>query len=245
MAEILANYSTLPVAQPHPNTAIKRLPVLVQERIDAASLPAGYIRAIADLRAAKHELADCTTIESAKTWSEKADLVAQAAKILKDAELASEAREVKFHAYRRMGLLAEKLQPAVRKRVSGVSGGFRGSSPGPAALLRGRGLSYRQADNARVLARMKESDFDAAVKAGRSITAVAATERNHRCSDAWMWLTRGEGTVRLPSVRNFLRQRAARDVASRLAPGEAKAARELARDLIEWLDEFEQWLPKE
>lgn len=104
------NYSTMPTGLPTPNAISQRLPVVVRDKIADARLPMSYERMLEAAADCKRELAETESLDVAKTASDKAELYGQAAKILKDAKLASEAREIKNLAYRRMGLIVTRME---------------------------------------------------------------------------------------------------------------------------------------
>lgn len=281
--EINANYNTLPVGQPKPNVALKKLPVVVREKVDASRLPVQYDEAV-------KALAACTTIDESKHWADKAEALAAWAKVYKDDQVAIEARRLKLHAYRRMGELAQELEKqrvehttreardklareteaeigrlrSIGLKATGANAGNRellrltrrlhkikaGSvhgaghvHPAPVKRLQAVGLSETQAMKAMQLTRVLPEEFKQAVDRAEALGVAAKRGAIHaRSSEAWRWLST-EGP-RLSSVRSVLRHRTPRDVAFLIAPGEVKAARELAIDLIDWLDAFEQALPK-
>lgn len=243
------NYSTMPSGLPTPNGAIKKLPVVIRDRIPHVPMPVEYFDACKALQA-------CLTIDEGKYWADKADALAAWAKIYKSDEAAIAARRLKLQAFRRMGELAGELAPQRATGKPNPKGGFTGSSPGPQALLRGHGLSKSQARDARRLAQLSKSEADTAVKRGMSVGKAAylgrgrtANNYGRKSSDAYSWLTAGSGLQdgTSPSchrVRSAFRSRDPHEVAEGISKGEVKQARELAIELIEWLDAFEQALPK-
>jgi hypothetical protein len=92
--------------------------------------------------AACKALAEVSTVLDAKYFSDKADALATWAKIYKSDEAAVAAKRLKIHAYRKMGEIAEQLQPTSRRSL----GRGKGSSPGANSLLMENGLTVGQAN---------------------------------------------------------------------------------------------------
>lgn len=253
---INANYSTLPVGQPHPNAALKKLPVSVRDRMATVPMPVEY-------EAACKALAACESIDEGKYWSDKADALAAWAKIYKSDEAAVAARRLKLQAFRRMGQIAEELRPPAEKWTKERHAAYerdrragkvppKSRNKGAHSLLIEHGFSKNVAPTILAAARAPEAEFEKLVEKGAGVIRAGLAGRGlGRCnrqlkSDAWTWLldTRFSGP-KLRDVRTAIRGRDPKDVAFLIAPGEVQQARELALELIEWLDAFEQALPKE
>jgi hypothetical protein len=120
----------------------------------------------------------------------------------------------------------------------------------PASLLREHGLTAFEATNSMRLARMPEEKFRNAVESGATPRSIAflgrGLGRQGRAvsSEGWTWLALIGSGARLPAVRSLLKSRSARSVAAGLTKDEADKARKLVVEIVEWLDEFEQYLPK-
>lgn len=204
-------------------------------------VPIEYEQACADLE-------KCINLDEAKYWSDKADALAAWALIYRDDKAGVTARRVKLKAYDRMGALARELQPT--KHLGGRRGG---STPGPAKLLHDHGLKSDQAAAALAISRAPRDKFNKALDDAIGIHRARTLFRGHGrlsgrpvSSDAWVWLTdQNGGGPNLHQARAAMRNRPARDVAAEINPGEAKVARALVTWIVEWLDEFEQYLPKE
>lgn len=188
----------------------------------------------------------CMSIDDAKYWSDKSDALAAWAKIYKQDETGRQAKRLKLHAFRRMGEIAAELQGDRPSRGRG--------NKGPGTTLIASGLSARNATAAVRLSRAPQPKFNTlverAVSVGRANSElIGVSGANYRrSSDSWRWLTSTtapeNSTPHLLSVRSALRRRAAKEVAAGISDGEIIAARSLAVELMEWLDEFEQYLPK-
>jgi hypothetical protein len=183
-------------------------------------------------------LAACLTIDDAKYWSDKSDALAAWAKIYHDDQASTDARRVKLKAYRRMGELARELRPT-RK-------------PSANKLLREHGIDQHHARVALSLSLAPEKEFSKVVerapglhKAALQFRGLGARAGKTVSTDAWVWLASGKiNGGSLYSVRTAFRQRAARDIAAQISQGEVKVARELVREIVDWLEEFEAALPK-
>lgn len=207
-------------------------------------VPVEYEQAVAALQ-------QCVDLDEAKYWENKADALAAWARIYRDDEVGLKAKKLKLHAYRRMSQLAMELRPggpAVRKGAQGCAGHL----PGPRSLLIEHGVGPQKATDMMRIGRMPEGKFQEAVRQARPVRFVSTDSRglrgNYRTSsEGWIWLTRHETSdgLRLGRVRDRMLKRRAKDVAAQISPGEVKAARTLVQQIQEWLDEFEQYLPKE
>lgn len=170
-------------------------------------------------------------MDEAKYYSDKADALAAWAKIFRSNEAALEAKRLKLHAYRRMSQLAEQLRPMPR-------GGNGGMKPGPSALLQEYGLSRPAANAARRIGKIPERSFEKLVASPNPP------------SPTRLWVTSGAGSsawhefnlIGPVKMRSFCRRYPAKDMARALTKDEAVKAREIVREVIEWLDAFDQAL---
>jgi hypothetical protein len=173
-------------------------------------------------------LAECMTFEDTKYWSDKADALAAWAKIYHSNETLRKAKQLKLHAYRRMGQLAGELRPKTARNL-----------PGPVSLLLENGLSRMDATAADRIGKMTEKRFDRILENPKAPTSIV-TEM-YRRDPTWAEFARTA-----MSLRSFCRGNTPASVASivRALDKEAYTARELVTELSEWLDEFESRLPK-
>ncbi len=220
------------------------VPTYVEEKIPNAILPVEYT-------AACRSIANCRNINDAKYWSDKAEALAAWAKIYKNDQAALEAKRLKLHAYRRMSQLADELQPANLR--SGPKGG---GAPGPRALLQKHGLGRETVKNIRRIGAIPALKFEEIISSpkppGIAIAAakgIGHSGRQHRTtsSDSWRLLS-VSSMIGGPNLRRFVqlfcRRFDPRQLATTLNPGEYETARELAREAVEWLDEFDRRIPK-
>lgn len=188
-------------------------------------VPIEYEEAVKALKA-------CITLDEAKVWDNKADMLAAWAKIYHSNEAEVAAKRLKLHAYRRMGQLAEEIRPS---RVRHRDGKF---GPSIAAVLVESGLKKSQAQAAVFVGKLPSRTFDSVV-ASKTPAAPSVLLRSSAGSELWMKFS--------PSMQSFraaCRAHRALDVARGLTEREGSTARSLSSELQEWLDEFEQHLPK-
>jgi hypothetical protein len=203
-----------------------QLPAVIKLRIPDAKLPVEY-------EAACKALATVTTIDEAKFWTDKAEALAAWAKIYKSDRAAVEAKRLKLHAYRRMGELAAELRPSPVRD---------GHTKGPASLLMERyGFTRARATTARRLANMSDAEFADLSEGAAPLYRVL--QNGAASSGAWHTLMYSSGGG-LCHSRSFCRRFSASELARGLKLDEVDKARELVRELSDWLDEFEQHLPK-
>jgi hypothetical protein len=196
---------------------------------------------IAEYETAINALAACVTLDEAKYWDNKADAIAAWAKIYHDETAARRAKQLKLHAYRRMGQLAQELRPTRLGSLPGVCGG--GNPRGAPSLLMEQGLRRSQALIAVRFAKTDAARFKEFIEAPRPPSfSTAYKSLVGKGSDAWQsFAGTGQG---VSHFRAFIRSHSAGKLAAELAPDEAEKARALVTELQEWLDEFEQHLPK-
>lgn len=172
-------------------------------------------------------LAACVGLDDAKTWSDKADALAAWAKIYHDDKITRQAKELKLHAYRRMGELAREIQP--RKST------FRkGTTPGPQALLEESGLTKSQAGAAIGLAKLTDGRFNellASPKVPAPTIAVRSLSENR------IWLE-------ISSAMSIMRLRIGKNEPGKVAQmvKDREKCRETCIAITDWLDEFERRL---
>lgn len=193
-------------------------------------VPVEYERAVA-------ALVECRTLEEAKYWDNAADALAAWAKIYKSEQVEREWRALKLHAYRRMGQLGGIKQPTVLKGIPGPNG-FQGSNPGPAAYLRDHGLNRGQANWARRLALMDENEFNRISNLPRPPSPAKIQSLGN--SNWTIFAQKG-----FYSFSSVISRSKAHETAKLVDKRDAESVRSIAKRMIDWLDEFEQHLPKE
>jgi hypothetical protein len=181
-------------------------------------------------------LAECITLDEAKYWDNKADALAAWAKIYHSPDAERKAKQLKLHAFRRMGQLADELRPSSKSRRIGTTG-WGGSLPGSRALLIEHGATKSQARAMRDLATMEESKFSRIVELPKPPAPNFASNRYGHGSEAWKaW------SLSAMSFRSNLRKQTALAVANGMTPEEKIRAVALVRDIADWLDEFDRCL---
>lgn len=112
-------------------------------------------------------LAACTTLDESKYWADKADALAAWAKIYHSREAELKAKQLKLHAYRRMGELAQDLRPS---KVGRPRNDQERSTADD--LLRSHGLSITGSRAARRLAHIPQRQFDKLLKEPQAPTTI-------------------------------------------------------------------------
>lgn len=196
-------------------------------------LPVEYEQAVKALEA-------CTHLDETKYWADKAEALAAWAKIYHSPDAQLKAKKLKLHAYRRMGEIAEQLRPSGQYKMILDSGGYRRSrkAKGPASLLREHGLKKSEAAAAMTLSHLAGEKFAEALENPQAPTTVAY--RPYKGSTAWRAFYAQAINLRAVCLR-FDPAEVARELTERRASATAK---ELVTTLTEWLDRFEQALPK-
>lgn len=105
-------------------------------------------------------LAQCSSIDEAKFYADKADALAAWARIYIDDAAMIEAQRLKLHAYRRMALLADEIMLDWR-----LSKGL--STASVPRVLRDHGIKQSQAQVIAKVGELDKARFDAAVKQKR------------------------------------------------------------------------------
>jgi hypothetical protein len=203
---------------------------IVKSTRNEPSLPVKYHEAC-------RALAECTTIDEAKQWHDKAEALAAWAKIYKNDQAGVEARRLKLHAYRRMGILAEQIQPGKRVTVSNDNGsGLRGQTPGPVSLLKDHGFTKSQARDIRVSATIGQAEFDSLTSLPRPPSPSLLRMKTANGTDAWRLISMlGYG---LGAFRGFTRKFKAADLAVGLNSKEKEDTARMCVEVMEWLDEM-------
>ncbi len=211
---------------------MNKLPTYLGSDFGTAIVPIKYIEAIKALKA-------CQTIDDANQWAGKAEALAAWAKIYKHDEAGKEARRLKLHAYRKMGLLAEALRPTTRKRK------------GASSLLSEHGLDQHKKRTILRLSRATPDEFASAVDAARGVAPTAEHFKGRGrpggiqpSSEAYSWLFSHDSSMNLRSTISKLQHRIPRDVALSMRADECEKARAVALAFVDWFDELDRCLPK-
>lgn len=209
---------------------IQALPPAILKRSKQIEMPVLYREAIAALER-------CATMDEGKYYADKADALAAWAKIYGSDEDSKAAARLKLKAYARMGQLATELRPnVVGKREKGV--GY----PGPHSLLHEIGLTKSSARAALKLARVDDSTMGVILDAAK--TPCLSVNQLYKAGISSSWEAFGREPPGGGAFLAFCRRHKADELAKGLVGDEIKKSRAIVGELIEWLDAFEQALPK-
>lgn len=198
-------------------------------------VPVEYDRALQALR-------ECQKIDDAKYWSDKADALAAWAKIYQSNEAETQARSLKLHAYRRMGVIAGELRPVNYGGGRHADGSHIGKPKGPVSLLKESGLNAGQSRDARRLASIPQEKFNSLLALPKPPSPVVASRLMSARSENWKLLF-STGSA-LGNLRSFCRRYAATEFAAGLNSEDIFDTRQCVEEITDWLDEFAQHLPK-
>lgn len=186
-------------------------------------LPAIYTKAVAMIK-------DTITLDESKQWVDKSEALGAWASMYRNDEVGSAAKRLRLHAYRRMGQLAQELQPTKAVRRGG-------RTPGPNALLRESGLSRHGADAAVALAKAPRSEVDKLIEADKPISPTTYSRRSYANSA----LAAFRNHQRTPfSCRVFLSEVTPKQAARKLTTSEKIEAVKQLNKLAAWIVEFER-----
>lgn len=188
------------------------------------------------------QLAEVATVMDAKYFADKAEALAVWAKIYRSDQAALEAKRLKLHAFRKMGLIAEQLRP--------TSASTRCKTGGGASLLKENGLNSGHAAQAIRLSRIPENKFNSAINQNRPPPIVAlsrtgvgrgAIRGRSMSSECYLKLNPILGGVGLTHCANFVRKNQNPDV-SGFTESEVEKALVATRECLDWFDEFDRKL---
>lgn len=177
-------------------------------------------------------IAACLTLDEAKYWDAKADALAAWAKMYRSNELIVKAKQLKLHAYRRMGELAYEIRPK-HGRVKGEGVGRIGSLPGPRSLLKDHGLSVSEVDSVCAIYNAPQKRFDQLLKNPVAPTTARSMLRGD--DTPYREIMRGGMSMRSVCRRHTPAQVIATMTTLEIENGHAE---ELAIEVMEWMDEF-------
>lgn len=177
-------------------------------------------------------LAACIEIDEAKYFDNQADALAAWAKIYHSDDALRKARQLKLHAYRRMGQISEQLAAA-----RGVGKGRR--APVSAVLI-DHGMTRCQARQARHLSKLPAQEFQRILEMPKVPAPHTVTRMAMSGSEGWKLISiLGSGPT---NFRSFCRKHNAVELARSLTADERSKAREIAVEIAEWIDDFERAL---
>jgi hypothetical protein len=186
-----------------------------------------------EYEAAVTALQCCLALDEAKTWGDKADALAAWAKIYRNDDAGRKARQLKLHAYRRMGELALELRPKTyRKGLPKIRGA---QLPGPHSLLLETGLTRRQAHAASKLAHLDAEAFQKLADMPRPPSPSSVINCNTNSDE-------GRCMQAIQMLSFHCRKLDAAHMAAFVEKTDRYAWREQVPFIVDWLDEFEQRL---
>jgi hypothetical protein len=188
-------------------------------------MPVVYAKAVA-------ALIECQRLDEAKVFADAAEALSVWAKIYKQNQAGRQARQLRLHAHRRMGVLAKELAPRTP-----IAGG--GSEPGPVALLIANGLTRHQADAAHHLAKLPIAEFGTFVNQEIPPAPTSIVRRFRRLSTLTPWSLLRERPRTPFACAGYVANNDPRQVAQKLTSEERVHAAKIARDVMAWLREFE------
>lgn len=179
-------------------------------------------------------LQECITLDDAKIWSDKADALAAWAKMYRNDDVGRKAKQLKLHAYRRMGQLAHEIGKgrAEKKNPQDHIGG-------PVKTLMKEGFTRNKAETIRRISTLPEEKFQKIIDHPKSPPTPnhlvrVALRPNPDWSQAKSILWRMGADLQKYQPRRLAKSIDAKD---------AIFARKMSRQLMDWLDDFESNLP--
>ncbi len=201
------------------NAVMKRLPAIPKSDRE---MPLLYQEAV-------NAIAACKTFDEAKNWSDRADAMAAWAKIYADDAIEREAKSLKLHAYRRIGLLAAEMRPLTFRGRQGVQG--------PSSLLQEQGFNKSKTASISKIARMPQKQFEAVAASKKPPSPSVLTNRYLRPNPEW-----AEMSNRMHQLQSAIRQAHPKDMAGSLSEKDTEAAMKSCLELLHWLVPFHDHL---
>lgn len=197
------------------------VPITDEVNASTVALPGVYTKAVQFIR-------DTVTLDEAKHWIDKSEALNAWAQMYHDDQVGDASKRLRLHAYRRMGQLAQELQP-----TKTIKGG--GRTKGPNALLRKAGLSRHGSNAAIKLAKATDDEAHELVTAERPISPTTYERQSYDRSG----LAAFRNHQRTPfSCRIFIREVTPRQATNKLGALERREAATQLKDLQKWIDEF-------
>lgn len=116
-----------------------------------------------------------------------------------------------------------------------------GLEKGGKSVLKDFGFSNNDAENIRTVGLLPKANFDQIITSPAVPSMRQILRLRSGATKAWSAFSRDATSV----FRWFSRRHSAKQLARDMSPDEAASARKIARELADWLDEFEQHLPKD
>lgn len=181
---------------------------------------------------ARNALEKCLTFEEAKYWDNWADAKAAWAKMFHDDKLIRLARQFKNRCYRQLGAIG----------IDRVGTGSKGK-PGARSFLIQSGMKPSEADAAIKIAKLPKDVFEERNSQPFIPSPLRLMVTSREGTRAYLLAVCGSNS--LTGIRSFCRANDPKELATSMRPDEARKIREhYLVEINDWLDEFEQYLPK-
>jgi predicted GNAT family acetyltransferase len=218
------------------DVSLRRLPVVVRSLVPNAPLPVNY-------QAAKKALRECEEIDEVKDWSDRATAIASYARQVRDMSMLHTAQRIQLRARERLG---EMLLQWPRGKKSTR---FRRGHPGVRSAARKQGISEGLIAQALDIASVDADIRNQRIEATPPISATALAKLSPRVHARYGLGSPDEVSMRrfdlLDQIwHRFNKLGDATDLARKVVDEYADGIRAKVVQMQEWLDTFEQALPK-
>lgn len=226
---------------------LRTLPVVVRKQVVASQdrLPCPI-----EIKEAVKAIRACSDLLDLKQWGDKSDALAAWAKIYNDDKISMEARRLKIRVFAQASKVAEKLRPHKTLGNNGA-GLLSGSVKGARSALMDAGWKTHSASQARAVGAIPGNELEEMIARDRPPTVYQiearysgkryAGGRSDCHKIVWVNSSRSNLFSALCFVRKYRGQAAEM---ARIYGSEATKARANVLEIQEWLDEYEQHLPK-
>lgn len=181
----------------------------------------------------------CCNLDEMKYFRDWASAAETWGRIHRADDVTRLAKRLKGHAMRRMGECARLARPAKFRYEKGKHGNQMAGKGAKQLLMNEGGMTSTDAQRALVLARIPKAEFENVMNVARppAISTLAAT---YNRSEWYAWYTRAQwssfyGAICASSPINTARL---------VATDSVEGIRKKTIEMMEWLDAFEQALPK-
>jgi len=220
---------------------LRSLPVLIKRDIPNARLPINY-------EAAKVAIAECAKIDECKEWVDKAVAIASYARQAQDETMMTAAKRIQLRAEARLGELILELPQGKPGKIG--SGRF-------VVANKISGISYNRFYDATSMARVERRKREKLIEKDPPISRRNLVDLgvDHFPDNKILLRRSAEETYRkkqlhehdLNTLENFIRwtkTKSVKQIINELTPEKLEWIRKNFVKFQEWIDEFEQRLPK-
>ena len=185
--------------------------------------PVAYTKAVALLQ-------ECIDIDEAKAFSDQAEALGVWARIYNQNDIGRQARQLRLHAYRRMGALARELAAKETREC--------GRRVGPVQVLRRAGLTKHQADAAHHLGKIDQDEHDILTKQKRPPAPTSVTKRFRDAKNITAYRMLKNKRDNPFTCGAYIKVYAPQRVAETLTPEEVSEAVKVTEHLVRWCQQF-------